>query len=137
MKNHENHLPPPVPASGPTGPVQPRRGRPNVALGLVAAAGIAVGVVGGLFIPSPAAEAETATVTPDSCIEAIALADEALTVSASAMGTIADAFGALSEGNILLADIIMSDLDSDTEKITGMQDAYHAAKADCQGSHGQ
>lgn len=133
MKNHETHLPPPVPASDASQrePIQPRRGWPYAA---IAAAGV-VGIVGGIAAGVAIGGATTETATPTACITAIDLADEALAVTSDAMGTIADGFLALSDGNVLLADIIMSDLDSDTEKITEMQDAYHEAKDECRASH--
>lgn len=134
MKNHVSN-PPPVPAhdASQREPIQPRRGWPYAA---IAAAGV-VGIVGGIAAGVAIGGATTETATPTACITAIDLADEALAVTSNAMGTITEAFTALSIGNETLASVIMEDLDEDTQKISDMQADYHSAKDECRASHDQ
>jgi hypothetical protein len=103
---------------------------------LVIAAGIAAVIGAGAGAatqpePNTVTKTEIVEVAPQSCLDAIDLADEGFTYSAEAMDAAADGFGAASRFDVAGLNAASDRISAAGGKIQGITADYQTAKADC------
>jgi hypothetical protein len=94
--------------------------------------GALIGIGAGAAIqPEPSTVTKTEAVAPQSCLDALDLADEGFTYAGEAMGAASDGFDAASRFDIAGLKAASGRITAAGDKIQGITGAYQAAKADC------
>jgi hypothetical protein len=81
--------------------------------------------------PSTVTRTEAVEVAPQSCLDALDLADEGFTYAGEAMGAASDGFDAASRFDVDGLNAASDRITAAGDKIQGITAAYQAAKADC------
>lgn len=124
---------------------EPRHGKKKVAPAILGGAAVlAVGLLGGLFIPTPgAAEAETETVTetetvevettPQACLDALDLGDEVMAITSDVLEISLEGWEATGNNDYITLERIADDVDLKTQALDDISDDFIQAKNDCRG----